>query len=215
MSKLTKNAPVIIPKKSCVDKKGYVLWNENTFRKNGYTDHRKIRIGKVVDLINWKENRMMYPNDNYFSTFNVVPPLQSIQRFRYLSIGPYIVIRKLAEESGLLKILCKVFEEENAYLLVDLAMFMLVTRDSVFQPFPEWARSHATFSKSIRSGSYISSFGQEIPLPVIEEFKFLWAQHIIGRGKVFLCYDSTNVNSQANGATLVESFSINRTNIIY
>ena len=207
MSGLLKNFTVKIPEKACVDHKtGYVLLNTEYYRRNGHSDHKKLRIGKAVspDPSKWRENRLMYPNDNYFIERNEKPPLQPIDRRDFMFIGIYAVIKKLAKESGLLKILYQVFGDEDAALILDLAMYMIAGKESAFQDFPIWARTHATFSSKIRGKSYISRFGQELSYGTIENFKYLWAQHSIGRGKVFLCYDSTNINSQAEDATLVE-----------
>ena len=61
------------------------------------------------------------------------------------------------------------------------------------------------FSEKIRSDSYISVFEREhLTIPKINQFKTLWAKKVIGDGKLYFCYDSTNVNSQAEGSFLVE-----------
>ena len=82
---------------------------------------------------------------------------------------------------------------------------MLDKESAVFQHFPSWARDNATFSDSISSDSTISKFVNGISYSEIQLFKDKWLEAILKKNdKVFLCYDSTNVNSQAEGVSLVE-----------
>ena len=205
MSKLTKNLPIEIPKNVSIDGRGYVRKNVSNCRKNGHPDHEKILIGKVVDPFNWKEDRRMYPNDRYFSYFNKErEDAESFTLLNSLNIGVYAVVKKLAEESGVIKILSKIFNKADTNLILDLALYILADENAEFQHFSDWARGNAIFSDIIRSSSYISEFLQKIEFAKIETFRYDWAEHSIGRGKIFLSYDSTNVNSQAEDAQLVQ-----------
>ena len=58
-------------------KTGYVLANltneyasSNSKGKCSYSNHKKIGIGYAVDPTNWKDNRFMYANKNYFLIFD-------------------------------------------------------------------------------------------------------------------------------------------------
>ena len=129
MSKLTKNLPIEIPKNVSIDGRGYVRKNVSNCRKNGHPDHEKILIGKVVDPSNWKEDRRMYPNDRYFSYFNKErEDAESFTLLNSLNIGVYAVVKKLAEESGVIKILSKIFNKADTNLIWDLAFTFLLTR---------------------------------------------------------------------------------------
>ena len=44
----------------------------------------------------------------------------------------------------------------------------------------------------------------KLTIPKINQFKFRWAVENIGEGTVYLCYDSTNVNCQADGVFIVQ-----------
>ena len=206
MPKLTKNQVVELPKNVSINKKGYVYYNYSSFRKNGQPDHEKILIGRTITNtnINWKENPLMYPNNNYFRLFDTDKLPEVAEHSDHISVGGYLAIRKLSDESGLTKTLLKVFEKDDVALILDLAMFMNMAKDAAFYLYPDWAVEHEIFSDSIKSDGYISEFERRISIAQIEEFKYLWASHAIGNGKVFLCYDSTNVNSQADGIDIVE-----------
>ena len=108
-------------------------------------------------------------------------------------------------DSGLTEELLKVFSEEEAYLMLDLSMFMLSAKSAVFQEYPHWGRSHAIFSESVRSDSYISRFQKgSISLSRINLINELWAKRAIDDGKLYFCYASTNINSQSEGVFLVQ-----------
>lgn len=147
----------------------------------------------------------MYPNDRYFSYFNIEKEdSESFKRLTSLNIGVYAAIKKLAEESSLIKILLKIFTSADINLILDLALYILSDGIAEFEHFPDWAKGNAIFSDMIRSSSYISKFLQRLEYTQIQTFRYEWAEHVIGNGKIFLSYDSTNVNSQAEGAHLVQ-----------
>ena len=203
---------VEIPTNVSVNKKGYVYFNSATFwtdskdMSHKYADHTKVCIGKILFPGSiWTDDPRMHPNSNYFKLFDVDKLPETPDRADSISVGVLLAVSKLSIEIGLSQILSDVFGEEDSRLILDLSMYMLVQESAVFQHYPHWARSHALFSEKIRSDSYISVFEREhLTIPKINQFKTLWAQKVIGDGKLYFCYDSTNVNSQAEGAFLVE-----------
>lgn len=134
------------------------------------------------------------------SIYDVYP-----ERSDSISVGLHAVISKIADESGLLKSLTEVFESENTALILDLACYMLSEESAVFQHFPHWARSQALFSSVIRTDSYISKFQKAgMTASQINLFKKKWVVLVLKDGRIYLCYDSTNVNSQAEGVFIVQ-----------
>ena len=216
----TKENIVTIPMNVSVTKKGYVYLNRTTIwieKKNGQgkmADHKKECIGLALHPGNdWSKDRRMYANLNYYKLFLSASSLgkSSIvydeypQRSDCISVGLHATVKQVAEESGLLGILTEVFGSEDTCLILDLAMYMISSESAVFQHFPHWAGSHAIFSDTIRSDSYISEFEKEsITLSKINSFKRKWALTTLDDGKVFVCYDSTNVNSQTDGVFIVQ-----------
>lgn len=213
---------VPIPMNVSVNKKGYVYSNRTTEwvpKMNGQgkrADHKKEAIGIVLcPGADWTIDRRMYANQNYYRLFSKENQQNSgtkatvydefPQRYDCISIGLYAAIKKLAEESGLIDMLVDVFKSEDTCTLLDLAMYMIGAGTAVFQHFPHWAASHALFSDTIRSDSYISQFSQtNVTLSKIEQFKKRWARKVLDDGRVYVCYDSTNVNSQADGVFIVQ-----------
>lgn len=61
------------------------------------------------------------------------------------------------------------------------------------------------FSEDIPDDSSLGRFlKSSLTIPKIALFREKWAIRNIGDGKVYLCYDSTNVNSQADGVFIVQ-----------
>ena len=205
-------APVDIPTNVSVSN-GYVYYNLTSEWISGKAnpdkkraEHKKRLIGKsVLGNGDWKKDRRMIPNDAYFQLFEKEKLPEPPVRADNISVGVYTAIQKISAGSGLSSILAEVFDEEQAQLILDLAMYMIMQESAVFQHFPHWGRNHALFSESVRSDSYICNFQKNsLSLSKINQFKRLWARKAIDDGKLFFCYDSTNVNSQAEGVFLVQ-----------
>ena len=226
MARIIKNGSNVVPVPTnvSVTKTGYVYLNVTTAwvsKVNGpgkRADHKKECIGKLVNPdANWKKDRRMYANETYHKLF---PPADAQgepgakstadydeypNKSDNIAVGLYAVVKQTAGEAGLIDILSDVFGGEESCLILDLAMYMLSAESAVFQHFPHWARNHALFSDTTRSDSFISHFEkEELSLSKINLFKKRWAIKVLGDGLVFVCYDSTNVNSGAEGIFIVE-----------
>ena len=217
---------VAIPTGVSVNSKGYVYLNRTTVwvdKKNGTgktADHKKECIGIVVNPdIDWTTDRRMYPNIKYYELFHNEVGQEPIttnadiseyiqdypERSDCVSIGFHAVAKKLTEVSKLVEVLAKTFDSEAISLILDLACYMLSEESAVFQHFPHWARSQALFSDAIHTDSYISRFVKSnVTLSQIEQFKKNWFQVALEDGRIYLCYDSTNVNCQTEGVFIVQ-----------
>lgn len=212
MGSLGHKETVAVPVNVSVLKNGYVYYNSTTVWKDSsdkshkYADHKKICIGKIKgDVEGWRTDRRMIPNSNYAKYFDIETLPEMPERSDNISVGLYAAVKSLIASSGLGGILSDVFGSEDSWLILDLSMYMLSHESAVFQHFPHWGKSHALFSKKIRSDSYISGFEKDrISLSKINLFKKKWAMHVISNGELYFCYDSTNVNSQAEGVFLVQ-----------
>ena len=100
----------------------------------------------------------MYGNDNYYRMFSTSKLPDPPAKADSVSIGPRLLTEALSDSYKLIETLADVIGEEDTYLIMDLAMYMLVEEKAVFQHYPSWARHHATYSASIRSDSYIAGF---------------------------------------------------------
>lgn len=122
-----------------------------------------------------------------------------------ISIGLNIWIREAAKNSGLLENLAEVFGEEDSQLILDCCNYILSKESAVLQHYPAWASDHLIFSEEIRSDTFLGRFlKNNLSISKIKLFREKWAVRNIGDGRIFLCYDSTNVNSQAEGVFIVQ-----------
>ena len=107
-------------------------------------------------------------------------------------------IAEVSDKCGLTTDLAISFGETESQLILDLVAYMLSKESAVMQHFPTWAREHVLFSSDIKGDTFIGQFLKNtLTIPRIKLFRESWAVHNIGDGRVFLCYDSTNVYSQA------------------
>ena len=213
MPKICKNEDNLfdLPKKSVVYKTGAVyvtienIWVTPGNGKQSYTGHKRICIGVVQEDKNGNRTQRFFANQNYFRHFRKEELPEAHNKSDSLSIGPIFIVKNICKEYGLLEILLKIFDEKDAFLILDLSMYVLFSGSAVFQHFPIWARKFVTFSNLIRSDSYISIFlGETLTYSKIRLFCNEWARMYIGEGNVYFCYDSTNVNSQAKGIYIVQ-----------
>lgn len=202
-----------MPKGAYVRNKQYVYINtsnryipsEKTGKgTRGYTDHESVCIG-VLEGIGRSDNNRFYANKNYLTMIGKVELPDPPKYADSLSVGLSSWMAEASDQSGLTKSLADSFGDEGTQMILDLAAYMLSHESAVMQHFPAWARDHVLFSDDIRDDTYIGLFLKKfLTVSKINKFKEDWAVKHLGDGRIFLCYDSTNVNSQAEGVFIVE-----------
>lgn len=195
------NMVVDVPPGSLFYGNGYVYINiESAYDPEvKYTKSKRLCIGKSID------KNTMYANRNYISIFDKEslpdPPCKS----DLLSTGTTLLLKKAASDSGLLESLNAVFDADETNLILDLAMYTLSEETDAFQHFPSYGFHTATVSSSVASDATISRFLRERIRPsATQQFLDEWSGHNAGKGKAYLCYDSTNINCVADGVSLAE-----------
>ena len=179
--------------------------------KRGYTGHDQACIGVVMNPDD-ESCRQFYANKFYHEKIlnkdqgkkqpeRPEPP----ETADSVSVGFHCFISNAAEQKNLISALTEVFGTDDTRQILDLANYMISRESAVMQHYPAWAREHALFSETIRDDSFLGKFLRgSLTIPKINCFKKKWASQNIGDGKVYLCYDSTNVNSQAEGVCIVQ-----------
>ncbi len=176
-------------------------------RKNGgrgYTGHDSVCIG-VLQIPEDKNCRMFYANDTYKRDYLKhelpEPPMFSDS----VAVGFNDWVSEVIEISGLAEDLTNAFGTDDSRMILDLASYMISRESAVMQHFPAWAREHMLFSENIPSDTSIGRFlKDQLSVSRINQFKDCWFIRNIADGRLYLCYDSTNVNSQARGVSIVE-----------
>ena len=191
---------VAIPEKALVYKNNYVYFNiaRNYDPDVQYATYGRKCIGKKV------ADKLMVPNKNYTFLFKKDELPEPPERSDVLSIGMYSIIQKICADFNVDEAL-SVFDDDTVYLIKDLASYMIIMSSAAFQHFESYGFSHPLWSERAYSDSYISGWLKEdISITQIDECVNSWASMHIGKGRCLVCYDSTNINSVAEGISLVE-----------
>ena len=181
--------------------------NRKSKGAHGYTSHDQACIGVLKEPGN-KTCKFFYANKYFRDNFmpveiNGLPEAPKIADS--VSMGLHHVIAHTAEASNVAEILADAFGSEDARQILDLANYMISRESAVMQHYPSWAREHMLFSEDIQNDTWLGRFLKtNLSIPKINSFKMKWAVLNIGDGAVYLCYDSTNVNSRADGVFIVQ-----------
>ena len=203
----------VMPRGSYLRNKSYVYVNtsnkyvpssEKKDGGRGYTGHESVCIGVIQNPDN-PEIRKFYANARYHELF-LSEELPEPPKFAdSLSAGLHCWISEASVQCGLVEDLAASFGEDAAALILDLCSYMLSRESAVMQHVPSWARDHVLFSEDVPDDTYLGRFlKSSLSIPKIALFREKWAVRNIGDGKIYLCYDSTNVNSQADGVFIVQ-----------
>lgn len=172
-------------------------------REKKYTAPKRVTIGKV----SLEDSSMMYPNSTFFQLFPDVPIVEEEpKRSCAIRIGNYAVIRRLAEDLGLKKVLSHQFSEEDIGLLLDFAAYTIVAESNVGQYYPDYAYEHAAFTSEMKvySDSTLSKWLHDVTEDQIIQSVSEWNRRCNHKDPIYISYDSTNKNSHAGDVELVE-----------
>ena len=170
-----------------------------------YTTVTRKTIGKAFP----EDNRLMYPNQNYFTLF----PNESTQetptefdRSSCMKVGANLIIDKILNDSRLTEILSECFSCDDLGLLLDLVSYTLIAENNAGQYYPEYAFNHSLHSKKmhIYSDSKVSSFLHSITDNQRIKFLELWNKYRDHQNSIYISYDSTNKSCQAGDIEIVE-----------
>lgn len=179
----------------------YVPASRTKAGKRGYTGHRSVGIGVLVDPSDPSQG--FYANQRYVTEFLRILPAPR-EFCDSLRVGLFIWAGASAERLGLAEVLEATLGRDGAALTLDLACYMLSTESAVMQHFPDWGREHPLRSGHVPTDTEVGTFLRDgITFQRTCEFRERWAPRAMGDGRVYLCYDSTNVNCTA-GFEVVE-----------
>jgi transposase len=169
-----------------------------------YNIPKRTTIGKVCD----DNMKMMYPNTNYHKYFPdaELPVDKAITgRSCCLRIGAFLVIRKIIEEYGLDKMICRIIGRDSG-LFLDLVSYSIITENNAGQYYPDYAYNHPLFTNDMQiySDSKVSEFISAITADQITSFLNEWNESRDHRERIYISYDSTNKNCQAGDIEIAE-----------
>jgi len=123
-----------------------------------------------------------------------------------LRVGAFFIVRKIIDDYKLTEKLIRVFEEKDAALLLDLAVYSLITEGSAAQYYPDYAYNHPVLTEGMRrySDSKVSTFLNDIEFEQTSGFLDAWNEFRDKAKRIYVSYDSTNKNCQAGDIDMVE-----------
>ncbi len=168
-----------------------------------FTVPKRVLIGRLHD----DDNDLMLPNERFFELFPSTPRKlrDAAVRCANIQIGPYIVIEKVLQESGLDKLLHKHFGKDAGFL-ADWISYMIVESRNQGQHYPDYAYTHPLFTTGMRplSDASISEFFSNVTVDQIRGFLDDWNEKQDHTQRIYISYDSTNKNCQAGDVDLLE-----------
>lgn len=165
-----------------------------------YNVDKRVCIGRMLDDV------IMIPNEKFMDFYPelVVSEIEQPQFSDTLKIGTFIMIQKIFNDLKIDELLKTIFEEDYAFI-IDLVSYIITNESATFQYYPSFMRNHPIYSESIRSDSYISRFIRDnIDDDNIKLFLDGWNSFNSQCESIYIDYDSTNMNTSAEGIELAE-----------
>lgn len=185
----------------------YLETGRTYLRDKGYTIPKRVCVGKQ-DL---DDASRMFPNEQYCGHFPSESaentPEFSGSRSSCLHAGTHAVVRRFLGKYRILDWLQGRFGPKNGGLVMDLAIYLVITEGNTAQHYPDYAYRHPLFTPDMRiySDSKISSLLKDtISRDDAIAFTEWWNGAKDHRNKVYMSYDSTNKFCQAGDIDMVE-----------
>lgn len=140
----------------------------------------------------------MYPNNNYFTMYNVSPFTADIEFWDY---GYSYLVLKVCRDLNLLEILNKKFPDK-AMSIIAIATYM-IHMGNIMDGIDDWQqRNYFSDFNSLLTSQSTSRIFSSISVTQIHKFFKSWIKEIYGGGSV--CYDVTSISSYSENMTEVE-----------
>ena len=196
---------IIRPKgtSSSVQKGGiyvYATVEKRYDREKKYNNNKRVCIGKMID------NEYMMPNDKFsefFPDIEIDETADEASMSDTVKVGTTFLIDHIFSKTQMDKLLGNVFPETADYLQ-DLVTYNLITEDNVMQYYDAFTFEHRIVGTKAISDTSISRLMKETDTEGIELFLRAWNQLHKNREAVYISYDSTNINTTAEGIEMAE-----------
>lgn len=163
-----------------------------------FNNDKRVTVGKMID------DKYMMPNDNFFTYFpDQITLIEAPDRSDVLKVGNHILFSSILKEMGIYDLMDEVYEDSSS-LMKDVVSYMVVEETGVMQHFPDYGFDHPLFSEQIYSDSRISQMMRSLSISRHDLFLEKWNQMHNDVEDIYISYDSTNMNSAATGAQLLE-----------
>jgi transposase len=164
-----------------------------------YVIDKRVSIGKMID------DEYMHPNDNYFLYYSLEDVEEKEPEFSdALQVATVALLQKIMKDTKLDELLNEV-HGENAAIIKDLVCYVIIRQSSTMQHYSDYAFRHLLCSRKRVDDTRISElFKNQIGALEIEEFQERWNAAQQEKSGIYISYDSTNMNTQAEGIEMAE-----------
>jgi transposase len=172
-----------------------------------YVVEKRMSIGKMID------DEFMHPNDNYYLYYprendneDNTEELSDESQVRSdaLHVGTVSLLNKIMADLGLSDILDEVYGSVSTQIK-DIVNYMIIEETSTMQHYQNYVWNHKINSKSVWSDTQISDlFKKRIKRNDAEKLLFNWNQLQSEKDDIYISYDSTNMNTKAEGIEMAE-----------
>ena len=164
-----------------------------------YVVENRVSIGKMID------DKFMNPNENYFRYYSSEEIEEKEPMFSdALQVATVTLLLKIIEDVGIDDLLREIHGEESG-IIKDIICYMIIQQTSAMQHYPEYAFRHLGSSGKVYDDSRISDmFKNNIRMSEIEEFLEGWNNIQAEKTGIYISFDSTNMNTKAEGIDMAE-----------
>ncbi len=201
---LLNDVKVVRPKTTKIQKRngvGYVyqVIGKSYKKDKKYTVEDRKLIGKMID------DDLMIPNEFFSQYYPDIPVEQEAPKFSdTLRIGTFLVIQKLFKDLQIEELIESVFGDAGAFI-EDIVSYMIANESCTFQYYSNFMRNHPKLDKGYRDDTQISRLLKyNIKEEQINLFMHAWNQMNKTKECIYIGYDSTNFNTNAQGIELAD-----------
>ncbi len=201
---LLKDVKVIRPKTTKIQKRNdasyvYQVIGKSYKKDKKYTVEERKLIGKMID------DEWMVPNEFFCQYYPDVTIEQEVPRFSdTLHVGCFLVIQKLFEDLQINELMNSVFGNCGTFI-EDIVSYMITNESCTFQNYSNFMRNHPVLDHKYRDDTQISRLMKyNIKEEDTDLFMHAWNQMHKTKECIYIGYDSTNFNTNAQGIELAD-----------
>lgn len=165
-----------------------------------YNNNKRVCIGKMID------DEYMMPNarfSEFYPDIDIDEEADEAVLSDVVKVGTTFLIDHLFKKTNLYVLLENIFPEYAKYYQ-DLVTYNLITEDSVMQYYDAFTFEHRIVGDKAISDTSIGRILKETDTEGIDLFLKAWNQMYANTEAVYISYDSTNINTTAEGIEMAE-----------
>ena len=165
-----------------------------------YNNNKRVCIGKMID------DDYMMPNDRFsefFPDVDIDEAAEEAAMSDTVKVGTTFLIDSLFKKTEMNTLLENIFPDTAEYMQ-DLVTYNLITEDNVMQYYDSFTFEHRIVGDKAISDTTIGRLLRETDSEGIQLFLRAWNQLNKNTEAVYISYDSTNINTAAEGIEMAE-----------